>query len=90
MTITQYRNAQSWFEARSIPGLSNTSPDNLVLYNTSVTTKLYSVIGTTLAEALEVLFVNGLYRKPNFWKFVKLGRIGLKLIIAIIQIIKHS
>jgi len=90
MTINQYRNAQAWFEARGIPGVSNTSPDNLILHNASVSTKLYSVIATTLAEASDILFVKGLYRKPDFWKRAKLGFVAVKLIIAIIQIIKHS
>lgn len=52
-------------------------------------TSLFEILAKTLIEAESILFRDGLYRKPNFWRFVALGKVALNLILAIIKLLKN-
>lgn len=49
---------------------------------------LMAALAKALTDAKDLLFKDGLYRKPGFFGFVRLGKIALVLILDLIKVLK--
>lgn len=91
MTIAQYKKAIELLQS----GTGNRLPENTQAYvlksikPQNWLAELFAALAKTLIEAESILFKEGLYRRPNFFRLVALGRVALNLIIAIIKLLKN-
>lgn len=91
MTIAQYTKAIEILSR----GAGNRLPENTqahVLQSIKPQnwlTELFAALAKTLIDAQSILFKDGLYRKPNYFRFVALGRVALNLILSLIKLLKN-
>lgn len=86
MTIYNYQKAIEFLSQGQLPpgtqaAVLKKAGENW-LYN------LMAALAKALIEAKEILFKNGLFKKPGLWGFVRLGKVALVLILDIIKTLK--
>lgn len=87
MTIYDYQKAIQFLQQGNLPpgtqaAVLKKAGDNW-LYN------LMASLAKALTEAKDLLFKDGLYRKPGLFGFLRLGKIALVLILDIIKTLKY-
>lgn len=86
MTIYNYQKAINFLNAGFLP--PGTQATVLRKAGSNWLYNLMAALAKALTEAKDLLFKDGLYKKPGFFGFVRLGKIALVLILDIIKILK--
>lgn len=86
MTIYNYQKAIQFLQQGQLP--PGTQAAVLKQAGSNWLYNLMAALAKALTEAKEVLFKDGLYRKPGIFGFIRLGKIALVLILDIIKILK--
>lgn len=86
MTIYNYQRAIEFLKAGQLP--PGTQAAVLKQAGSNWLYNLMAALAKALLEAKDILFKNGLYRKPGIFGFVRLGKVALVLILDIIKILK--
>ena len=86
MTIYNYQKAIQFLQQGQLP--PGTQAAVLKQAGSNWLYNLMAALAKALTEAKDILFKNGLYKKPGILGFIRLGKIALVLILDIIKILK--